>query len=876
MNDAAGTTPAQPTVIDTVHVHATKDYDVVVGRGLLDEAGQRIRAALPQADDAALLITDGNVGPLYADRVAASISDAGLRVVTYVIAPGESSKNLETYGACLEEAARIGLTRQSTVVALGGGVTGDLAGFVAATYMRGCHFVQVPTSLLAMVDSSVGGKTAVDLPQGKNLVGAFYQPDLVLCDLDCLATLPPLYRSDGTGEVVKYGVMADRELFSWLERPLAGQEERIVARCVAIKRDVVEADEREGGVRKLLNLGHTVGHAIELLGDYRIPHGHAVAAGTAIMARACAEKGWCPPEDAARIDAMLRVHGLPTGSSQTVEALCTAAMHDKKRVGAFLDVVVVCGIGQTEVRRLSIAEFEELVALGCASHEIVPAESCPAPQTEGSPDTQGERDPHRPVGSEPLTATVEPGALEGTVAAISSKSAAHRMLICAALCEGPTRIRCTTSSKDIDATCACLRSLGATVERDGEYLLVTPIAKAENRPSTEPAPHLDCGESGSTLRFMLPVACALGGPHVFLGAGRLPERPLEPLRSRLVDHGCQVSPAGLWPLQAWGRLQGGVFDLPGNISSQYITGLLLALPLTGEGGCVQLHGVVESRPYIDLTLSVMRMFGVCVEEGSDFVCGEVDGCECCERVVTFTVAPTQRYTSPGEAVVEGDWSNAAFWLCAGALGTEPVTVTGLDLATEQGDLAVLDVLADLGARVRVHPGEGRATVCGSDDEGNPLALHGTKIDARDVPDLIPVLSMVAACAVGETRVVNAGRLRIKESDRLQTTAELLRSFGVTVDELPDGLVIQGRGGEGAASCLDGAQVFSHNDHRIAMAAAVAAGRAQAPVVIAGAEAVSKSYPGFFADLLALGGTVSLTASAGSCDQADDLDPKGGR
>ncbi len=525
MNDAAGTTPAQPTVIDTVHVHATKDYDVVVGRGLLDEAGQRIRAALPQADDAALLITDGNVGPLYADRVAASMSDAGLRVATdeagqriraalpqaddaallitdgnvgplyadrvaasmsdaglrvatYAIAPGESSKNLETYGACLEEAARIGLTRQSTVVALGGGVTGDLAGFVAATYMRGCHFVQVPTSLLAMVDSSVGGKTAVDLPQGKNLVGAFYQPDLVLCDLDCLATLPPLYRSDGTGEVVKYGVMADRELFSWLERPLAGQEERIVARCVAIKRDVVEADEREGGVRKLLNLGHTVGHAIELLGDYRIPqrivarcvaikrdvveadereggvrkllnlghtvghaiellgdyripHGHAVAAGTAIMARACAEKGWCPPEDAARIDAMLRVHGLPTGSSQTVEALCTAAMHDKKRVGAFLDVVVVCGIGQTEVRRLSIAEFEELVALGCASHEIVPAESCPAPQTEGSPDTQGERDPHRPVGSEPLTATVEPGALEGTVAAISSKSAAHRMLICA-------------------------------------------------------------------------------------------------------------------------------------------------------------------------------------------------------------------------------------------------------------------------------------------------------------------------------------------------------------------------------------------------------------------------------------------------------------
>lgn len=828
-------------VYETVPVAASRSYDVVVGRGLLAEVGARVRAAIPQADATVLLVSDTHVHPLYGEQVAASLAEAGFTVQSTVIEAGEASKCLASYGVILEAAACAGLTRASTVVALGGGVVGDLAGFAAATYMRGCHVVQVATSLLAMVDSSVGGKTAIDLPQGKNLAGAFYQPDLVLCDLDCLATLPELYVSDGTGEVMKYGVMADAELFGWLEQPLQGQEERVVARCISIKRDVVQADEREGGQRKLLNLGHTVGHAIELLGDYRIPHGHAVAAGMAVMARACAAKGWCSTEDARRIEAMLRVHGLPTGSTRSAADLCAAALHDKKRTGDAIDVVVVRGIGATEVRRLSLADFEELVALGCASTDIVPAEAGRTPAGL------------LPVESGSLRAVVEPGPLAGRIPAISSKSAAHRMLICAALCEAPTRIRCTTTSRDIEATCDCLRALGATVTREDDVLVVEPIpARDAVAEMGRPVPLLDCGESGSTLRFMLPVACALGGAHVFAGAGRLPERPLEPLRSRLEEHGCAVSPAGLWPLQAWGRLEGGIFDLPGNVSSQYVTGLLLALPLTAEGGCVRLHGVVESRPYIDLTLSVMRAFGAAVEEGSDFVCGEFDGCECCERVETFTVPAGSRYISPGAATVEGDWSNAAFWLCAGALSPEPVMVTGLDLATDQGDLAVLDVLKDLGARVWVHPGEGWAAVCGANEDGTPCALHGTVIDARNVPDLIPVLSVVAACAEGETRVVNAARLRIKESDRLQTTAELLRALGAEVDEKPGGLVIQGLGGG-----LTGACVSSHNDHRIAMAAAIAAPRAKGAVVIDGAEAVAKSYPGFFADLVRLGGSVAL-------------------
>lgn len=832
-------------VIATVPVKASGAYDVVFGHGLLAEAGARVRAALLEADDAVLLVTDRHVDATYGDLVVSSLVEVGFDVERVVLQPGETTKCLASYGELLEAAACAGLTRKSTVVALGGGVMGDLAGFAAATYMRGCHLVQLATSLLAMVDSSVGGKTAIDLGQGKNLAGAFHQPDLVLCDIDCLATLPDLYLCDGTGEVMKYGVMADPELFGWLEGPLAGQEDRVIPRCVGIKRDVVEADEHEGGVRKLLNLGHTVGHAIELLSGYEVAHGHAVAAGMAIMARGCAAKGWCSPADSARIDAALRTHGLPTGSLRTPEELCGAAMHDKKRVGDAIDVVVVRGIGQTEVRRLSMGELGELVALGCAAADVVVAEG---------PDNR-----LSPVGGGSSNAVVEPGCLGGAIDAIASKSAAHRMLICAALADAPTHIRCATTSKDIEATCACLRALGAKVEHGEGALLVTPVSCTD---ATSKAVTLDCGESGSTLRFMLPVACALGGAYRFDGGGRLPERPLEPLRKRLVEHGCTVSPAGLWPACAWGRLTGGVFDLPGNVSSQYVTGLLLALPLVAEGGCVRLHGTVESRPYIDLTMSTMRAFGVEVEVGSDFVCGEVDGYECCERVETFTVPAGSRYVSPGEVAVEGDWSNAAFWLCAGALGCNPVTVCGLDLSTDQGDMAVLDILRGFGARVWVDSDTGCATVCGVDEQGAPLALRGTTIDARQVPDLVPVLSVVAACAQGETRVVNAARLCIKESDRLVTTAELLSGLGVEVEVLDDALTIYGcTSQEQGRDRFCGAAVCSHNDHRIAMAAAVAALRADSAVTIEGAEAVAKSYPGFFADLAGLGARVRIEASA---------------
>ncbi len=820
------------STIDRVHVSASGSYDVLVGEGLLPQVGRLVREAASKADNQVLLVSDSNVAPLYAACVGDSLREAGFEVSLEVLPAGEATKSLESFARLVRRCAACGMSRQSTVVALGGGVIGDLAGFTAASYMRGCNLVQVATSLLAMVDSSVGGKTAVDLPEGKNLVGAFWQPKLVVCDLDCLKTLPAEFVSDGMGEVVKYGVMCDAELFSWLESPLAGQERRVVERCISIKRDVVQADEREAGQRKLLNLGHTAGHSIELLSGYGVTHGHAVAAGTAIMARACAASGQCAAEDAERIERMLMVHGLPCGTSRSAHEIAQAALHDKKRVGDQIDVIAVRGIGRCEVQRVDMARFERMMELGCAKRDVVLA--------EGEVEVAGAA----PAGKRAKIASVDPQPLSGTIAAISSKSAAHRMLICAALSQAPCDIRCTTSSKDIEATISCLEALGARIARRGALIHVEPV----EREALVGAPvSLDCCESGSTLRFMLPVVCALGAQATIGGCGRLPERPLSPLREELEAHGMTLSAQGVWPVQAQGKLEGGAFVIPGNVSSQFVTGLLLALPLLEEGGSVRLLGRVESRPYIDMTLRVLSQFGVEVTESHGQV--EVDGRV--ESTTDFSVAGGAVFKPQGELVVEGDWSNAAFWLCAGALGEGGVTVSGLDFGSAQGDKAILDILERFGATVERDEAAGQACV-----RPATAGLRAIELDAGDVPDLVPVVSVVAACAMGTTRIYNAARLRIKESDRLETTSEMLERLGIDLEELPDGLSIHGRAAH-PGNVFHGARVRSHNDHRLAMSAAVAAGQSSGAVLIEDCQAVSKSYPAFFEDFARLGGRVNV-------------------
>ncbi|MBQ7329489.1 MAG: 3-dehydroquinate synthase [Oscillospiraceae bacterium] len=341
-----------------IKVTASKSYDVLIGVGLLNNLGQQLLSVLNKTCKIAI-ISDSNVWPLYGKIAESALTNAGFSVVNFVFPAGESSKNADTYINILNFLAENHLTRSDAVLALGGGVTGDMTGFAAATFLRGIRYIQVPTSLLAMVDSSVGGKTAIDLPAGKNLVGAFYQPNLVLCDLDTLNTLPDSVFSDGCAEVIKYGVLYDRELFDHLsDKGLGFDREAVIARCVELKRNVVAEDEFDTGARQKLNLGHTIGHGVEAQSDFSITHGQAVAIGMAIVSKA-----GCPAIYA-ELCAVLEKFILPTTTVFSAKDLYTSALSDKKRSGGTVNLIIPREIGHCEIVPTPVEKLESFIEEG--------------------------------------------------------------------------------------------------------------------------------------------------------------------------------------------------------------------------------------------------------------------------------------------------------------------------------------------------------------------------------------------------------------------------------------------------------------------------------------------------------------------------------
>ena len=392
--------------------------------------------------------------------------------------------------------------------------------------------------------------------------------------------------------------------------------------------------------------------------------------------------------------------------------------------------------------------------------------------------------------------TITPSPLRGKLQAIPSKSQAHRLLICAAFADRETTLLCPQTNQDIEATAGCLRALGAIIDRTTQGYRVHPIRKV---PKTAV---LNCHESGSTLRFFLPIVAALGVDTLFEMEGRLPSRPLSPLWEELERMGCTLSRPSSKTLRCTGKLQPGSYFIDGGISSQFITGLLFALPLLSTASRLTVTGKQESVPYIHMTLRALEAFGVRIP-GTDI----------------YEISP-QPFRSPGEVWVEGDWSNGAFWLAAKALGAQ-LTVSNLDPASPQGDRAVVEFLEKL--------------------EKN------TVIDAAQTPDLVPILAVVAAARQG-AEFINCARLRLKETDRLATTAALINGLGGKVEILKDRLIVQGTG-------LEGGTVDATGDHRIAMAAAIASTVCTKPVTILGAESVKKSYPAFWDDFKLLGGQI---------------------
>ncbi len=413
---------------------------------------------------------------------------------------------------------------------------------------------------------------------------------------------------------------------------------------------------------------------------------------------------------------------------------------------------------------------------------------------------------------------IKPIKPKGEVSAIASKSDAHRAIICSALADDKTKIHISHISKDIEATLNCIKKMGADfVKKDSAYEIL-PIKKVTQKPV------LDCGESGSTLRFLLPVLAALGCGATFVGAGRLPERPMELLVDLLKDHGNSFSSSKL-PITVSGKTAPGIFDIAGNVSSQFISGLLFALPLLKEESIIMLTSRLQSSAYVNMTIDTLKQFGI------DIV----------QKENEFVVNATEEFTSPKEYIVEGDWSNAAFFMVLGAIGGE-VKIRNLNLNSHQSDKMILDVLSLAGVNYTIS--ENEITITKSE-------IKSFDFDVSQCPDLFPVLSVLAAAAYGKSTLHNAGRLRLKESDRIKTTKELILKLGGSAEETDDSLIIYGSGK------LSGGTVESYNDHRIAMSAFCASAICENDIILNDAKAIDKSYPSFMEDFEKIGGVFSV-------------------
>lgn len=418
-----------------------------------------------------------------------------------------------------------------------------------------------------------------------------------------------------------------------------------------------------------------------------------------------------------------------------------------------------------------------------------------------------------------LEVTIYPGKLAGEINIPPSKSMGHRAVICAGLAEGTSNINNIGLSQDIEATCEAMRCLGIKTEMHGTSLRIEGIGKPVLKKRD-----INCRESGSTLRFIIPIAALTGSGVVFHGEGRLVERSLEPYYRIFEEQGIKYeTDHGRLPLRMEGSLLPGEFSLAGNISSQFISGLMFALPLLGGDSRITVLGELESRPYIDMTRQVLEDFSI-----------SIDSRGCSE----YTIKGKQSYKA-ADYTVEGDFSQAAFWLAAGALGSE-VFCKGLSTNSLQGDKAILGIIESMGGKLVYDEGKVKAL---------PSHTTGARIDASQCPDLVPVLAVLGALSEGRTEIINAERLRLKESDRLKAISDELVKLGADITEMKDGLVING------VRALKGGKVDSWNDHRIAMALAIAATRCEGAVTISNASCVRKSYPDFWEHYKTLEGKI---------------------
>ncbi|KAI9293199.1 Pentafunctional AroM protein [Neoconidiobolus thromboides FSU 785] len=796
-----------------------------------------------------VIITDTHLKELHLTELKAELSNSlspkGIKVYEYIISPGEQSKSRKYKAEIEDYLFSIGCTRDTLLLGLGGGVIGDLVGYVASTFMRGVPVVHLPTSLLAMVDSSIGGKTAIDVPSGKNLIGSFWQPLRVYVDLKYLQTLPKREFFNGMAEVIKTAAIADAEEFNRLEKQFESIQrlvvdkenvnevdrlalEKVVLSSIRFKAFVVTEDEKESGLRGLLNFGHSIGHAIEAILSPSLLHGECVSIGMIQEAEVARSLGHINQVTIARLSRVLKLYNLPISvydsilknklsDSQrqlNVEKLMNIIKLDKKNVAGKKRIVLLKEIGGTTNPYPEFVNDEELIRAMSYGIQINLKET---------------------LDSQQYSEVSVPG----------SKSISNRALLLAALGEGTIKLSGLLHSDDTQVMLEALRLLGNVqyeFQDGGENLVIHGCGGPAN--FKVPNQPIYLGNAGTAVRFLTTICASVKadeGSIILTGNERMKQRPIGPLVNALRDNGCQINyleGEGCLPLkfESSGKnsgLKGGVIELAADISSQYVSSILLSSPYTKEGVTLKLvGGHVISQPYIDMTISMMKQFGVNVERKS----------------TNEYFIPSSKYINPSTYLVEGDASSATYPLSLAAITGTTVKVNNLGYDSLQGDAQfALNVLKPMGCEVTQ---TSMTTTVKGPAPGNLICLP--QIDMEPMTDAFLTASVLAAVATKHptdqstdkfiTNITGIANQRVKECNRILAMVTELAKFGVYCEELEDGISIYGTKLSDLKLPVDG--IDCYDDHRVAMSFSLIG--TQVPgTIIKEKRCIEKTYPGWW-------------------------------
>ncbi|GAN06607.1 pentafunctional AroM protein [Mucor ambiguus] len=849
---------------DVARVSVLGSESIIVGFHLTEYLIRDILTNLPASNY--VVITDTNLAPIYLDKyvntfkaVSKDIFEAKNekepRLFTRILPPGEMTKSRKIKADIEDWLLSNAVTRDTCFLAIGGGVIGDLVGFVAATFMRGAMVVQIPTTLLAMVDSSIGGKTAIDVPAGKNLVGAFWQPKRIFMDLDFLNTLPEREFANGMAELIKTAAISDENDFCKLENGVEAIRNAVfcsgsdvpnqgatldtrteaqsmlmdvILASVRFKAFVVTSDEREGGLRGLLNFGHSIGHGIEAIVSPLMLHGECVSIGCIKEAELARNLGHLNQVAVGRLARCFASYGLPISMDEKkvkdrigslychVDDIMEVMKVDKKNQGDKKRIVMLSAIGKTLEPRASVIADADI-------HKVLSPEQLVLPVTES------------PNGPKKEVSLTTPG----------SKSISNRALLIAALGTGTVRVKNLLHSDDTQFMLAALKSLNAADfewEDNGETLVVHGGGGRLSVPDKE----IYVGNAGTASRFLtsvltlIPTAEGAKQPTAILtGNARMKQRPIAPLLDALKADGAEIKSIekeGFLPIAVTpnGGLKGGRIELSASISSQYVSSILLCAPYASEEiELVLTGGQVISQPYIDMTIAMMESFGAVVERLPEN---------------TYRIKQTT-YKNPEHYLVESDASSATYPLAIAAITGTTCTVTSIGSSSLQGDATfAINVLRPMGCTVVQT--ETSTTVTGPPiGQLRPLP----EVDMETMTDAFltaTVLAAVTSPADGKgeniTRIYGIANQRVKECNRIAAMVHELTKFGVQASELPDGIQIHGKPIKDLKAPKEG--VHTYDDHRIAMSFSVFSTIVPHGTIITDKKCVEKTWPTWWDDL----------------------------